>query len=143
MKTVRLDRSDERLYQRDPGSLAERLVGENYAAYSPGLAENFDLASKSGTVVEVKSTQSRLANGNKGRFRLFKGQHEKLVRTARGSGGYYVFVLVDVSGRPLRAQMVRRDPATIGRVVGARGGWNKSGHTAGRQHKLPWGVYFD
>lgn len=142
MKTVRLDRSDERLYQRDPGSLAERLVGENYAAYSPGLAENFDLASKSGTVVEVKSTQSRLSNGNKGRFRLFKGQHEKLVRTARGSGGYYIFVLVDVSGRPLRAKMVRREPATIGRVVGARGGWNRSGHPSGPQKKLPYSAIF-
>lgn len=142
MKTVRLDRSDTRLYQRDPGKLGERLVSENYSSYSPALAENFDLASKSGTVVEVKSTQTRLSNGNKGRFRLFKNQHEKLVRAARGGGGYYVFVLVDVSGRPLRARMLRKDPATIGRVVGARGGWDRSGHPSGLQKKLPYSAIF-
>jgi len=140
MKTVTLSRTDSRRYQEDPGALAERLVDDAYQDYSRGLASDFDLASQSGAVVEVKSTQTELANGAAGRFRLFKSQHDSLRRRDRS---WYVFVVVDVSDRPLTARLVRKDPASIGRIVGSKGGWYDAGHTAGPERKLPIGAIFD
>ena len=72
MKRVTLGRTDSRRYQEDPGRTAEELAESEYEGYLRSLAENFDLASRTGSVVEVKSAQSELANGEAGRFRLFK-----------------------------------------------------------------------
>lgn len=139
MKRVRLTRSDSRRYQEDPGALAERLAEDQYAPYLRALAEDFDLASRSGSVVEVKSTQSELANGKAGRFRLFKSQHDQL---RRADPSFYIFVLVDVSGRPLRARLKRIDPATVGHKVAGYGGWYDAGHRSGPERKLPIAAIF-
>jgi len=136
MKRHTFTRSEMRNYQDDPGKVAERIVEEEYAALSRFGVENFDLDGD-GRLVEVKSTQSTLANNAAGRFRLFEEQHEKLVRADREGTARYVFVLVDVSGRPLRARMVEKIPADVGRMIGARGGWNQSGHPSGPQFKVP------
>lgn len=136
MKRHTLSRSEMRNYQQDPGRTAERIVEGAYANLSRFGVEDFDLNSDE-RVAEAKSTQTELSNGNAGRFRLWKEQHEKLLRADREGTARYVFVLVDVSGRPLRARMVQKVPADVGNQIGARGGWNASGHSKGRQHKLP------
>lgn len=144
MKRVRLNRNDRRRLQGDDtGQLAQTLAAEEYASFSEFRdSQQFDLATDSGTVVEVKSTLSVLANGNAGRFRLFKKQHEPLVRKDRSANAWYVFVLFDIDGPEPVAKMIRKAPADVGRVVGARGGWNRSGHNQGMQHKLPIDAVF-
>jgi hypothetical protein len=143
MKRVTLSRTERRTLQEDSGKLAERLVEGEYANLSRFGVENFDLSGDDGPLVEVKSTQTTLANGNAGRFRLWEDQHDKLVRADRDGSAFYVFVLYDVDdGRDVEARMVRKDPATIGRSIGARGGWNESGHNQGRQYKLPVDAVF-
>jgi hypothetical protein len=137
MKRVTLGRTDSRRYQEDPGATAESLVEGEYQGYSRALAENFDLASESGSVLEVKSAQSELANGEAGRFRLFESQHDRLVRLDRDGSAFYVFVVFDVSSRELTARMKRVNPADIGNSIGARGGWYNAGHVAGKEYKLP------
>lgn len=136
MKRHTLSRSEMRNYQEDPGQVAERIVEGAYANLSRFGVENFDLSSDE-QLAEVKSTQTQLSNGNAGRWRLWKEQHEKLLRADREGTARYVFVLVDVADRPLRARMVQKVPADVGNQIGARGGWNASGHPSGRQHKLP------
>jgi len=137
MKRVTLGRTDSRRYQEDPGRTAEELVESEYEGYLRSLAENFDLASRTGSVVEVKSAQSELANGEAGRFRLFKSQHDRLVRQDRDGSAFYVFVVFDVLERPLTARMKRMNPADVGRSIGSRGGWYNAGHVAGKEYKLP------
>lgn len=46
---------------------------------------------ESGTPVEIKSAQTRLASGNRGRFYLRKRQHERLV----SEGAVYLFAVYD------------------------------------------------
>lgn len=133
---------DPSRYQRDPGAYAEVLAEGEYAGYNRSLASDFDLANQSGSVIEVKSAQSELANGEAGRFRLFKDQHDRLVRQDREGSAFYVFVVFDVSSRPLTAVMKRANPADIGRSIGARGGWYNAGHTAGAEYKLPISAVF-
>lgn len=142
MKRATLSRSEARSYQEDPGKAAERLVEGAYSNLSRFGVENFDL-SADGQLVEVKSTATEIAGGASGRFRLFRDQHEQLVRADRDGSAWYVFVLVDVSERPPTARMVRREPASIGYTIGARGGWNQSGHPSGQQYKLPISAVFD
>ena len=142
MKRVRLDSTETRRYQEDPGGTAELLTEQNYQGYSRSLAENFDLASESGSVLEVKSAQSELANGEAGRFRLFKTQHEKLTRQDRNGSAFYVFAVFDVSSRPLTARLKRMNPADVGYIIGARGGWYNAGHVAGKEYKLPIDAVF-
>lgn len=137
MKRVTLGRTDSRRYQEDPGRTGEELAESEYQGYLRSLAENFDLASRTGSVVEVKSAQSELANGEAGRFRLFKSQHDRLVRQDRDGSAFYVFVVFDVLERPLTARMKRMNPADVGRSVGSRGGWYNAGHVAGKEYKLP------
>jgi hypothetical protein len=137
MKRVRLDRSESRRYQEDPGATAELLAEQNYQGYTRSLAENFDLANQNGSVLECKSAQSELANGEDGRFRLFQSQHERLVRQDRDGSAFYVFVLFDVSSRDIEARMKRMNPADIGRSIAARGGFYSAGHVAGKEYKLP------
>jgi hypothetical protein len=143
MKRKRLSRSERRDLQRDTGAVAENIAASAYDRYSAFQdSGEFDLATESGSIAEVKSTLSRLANGNRGRFRLFKPQHEQLLRADRDGSAFYIFVLFDISSKP-EALLIRKSPATVGRLLGARGGWNKSGHSAGKQHKLPIGAIFD
>jgi len=137
MKRISGREIDPSAYQRDPGAYGEVLAEGEYSGYSRSLASDFDLANKSGSVIEVKSAQSELANGEDGRFRLFKSQHERLVRQDRDGSAFYVFVLFDVSSRPLTARMKRMNPADIGRSIGSRGGWYSAGHVAGKEYKLP------
>lgn len=137
MKRYRLTRGDESNLQSDPGKLAERIAEGEYSSMSRFGVQDFDLSTDDGQLGEVKSTATRLSAGQKGRFRLFKRQHERLLRADRKGSAWYVFVLYDVSERPLTARLVRKKPATIGNTIGARGGWNRSGHNSGPQHKLP------
>lgn len=57
----------------------------------------YDVDHPSGAIIEVKSTQKRLGSGRRGRFRLWKEQHENL----RDHGGRYWF-LVDGHGQGVR-----------------------------------------
>jgi hypothetical protein len=127
--------------QKDPGKLGES-VGADLYGYSMTRASNFDMARESGAVAEAKSCASRLESGNRGRFRLWKQQHDQLTRQDRNGSAFYVFILFDVSSRPVEAKGIRKKPAEVGRIIGARGGWNDSGHHQGPQRKLPWSLFF-
>ena len=130
MKRVRVTRT--RRLSEEPGSLAEDLVAEEYRDWSSFEdAGQFDLARETGALAEVKSTATSIKNPGgqvSGRFRLYRGQHEALVEHDRVGSAWYFFVLYDVSERPPVARIVRKEPAQVGRIVGARGGWNDSGH---------------
>lgn len=134
---------DNGQYQRDPGSYAEDLAEFEYKGYSQALASDFDLASQSGSVMECKSAQSVIENGEDGRFRLFKSQHERLVRADRNGSAFYVFVLFDTSTRQISAKMKRMNPADIGNSIAGRGGWYNAGHRAGKEYKLPIEAVFN
>lgn len=137
MKRVPSREIDNRRYQQDPGGYAETLAEAEYAGFSTALASDFDMANQSGSVIEVKSTQSVYPNNEKGRFRLFKSQHDRLVRADREGTAYYVFVVFDVSTRDVSAKMKRAKPARIGNVIAGRGGWYNAGHVAGKEYKMP------
>lgn len=144
MKRYELSRKEAgRDLSEDSGKLAERIASEQYAGMSQFGVENFDISnSDTGKLGECKSTATELSSGAKGRFRLFKNQHEKLLRADREGSARYVFVLFDVSGRPVVARLKQKVPSKIGRLIGARGGWNKSGHPSGPQYKLPIDAVF-
>jgi len=144
MKRYELTRKEAgRDLSEDSGELAERIAADEYAGMSQFGVENFDISdSDTGQLGEVKSTATELQSGAKGRFRLWKDQHEKLLRADREGSARYVFVLFDVSGRPVVARLKQKKPADIGRKIGARGGWNQSGHPSGEQYKLPIDVVF-
>lgn len=127
-----MDREDE----------SERIAADEYG-YKTYLSERFDAARESGSVIEVKSTQFEHESGARGRFRLFKGQHESIVRYDRQESAFYVFALWDNTARPSEVYLTRRKPAKVGRIIGARGGWNRSGHPSGKQMKLPYSQFFD
>jgi len=138
-KTQVLDsRADQRRLRSDPGELAERLATSAYGYSRFVDASWYDGRRESGAVVEVKSCLSELQSGAAGRWRLWREQHDRLLEHDRDASAFYVFVLFDVGARPPVARMVRQAPATVGRQVGARGGWGPSGHDSrGEQHKLP------
>jgi hypothetical protein len=142
VKTQVLSRGQRRDLQGDTGEVAESIAADAYG-YNPFVsADWYDAKRDSGAVIEVKSCLSRLASGAKGRFRVFKGQHEKLVREDRSGSSKYVFVLFDLDGEPT-AKMVRKAPADIGRLVAGRGGFYSSGHNSqGKQHKIPISALF-
>lgn len=101
MKRKRLSRSERRDLNRDTGAVAENIAASAYDRYSAFQdSGEFDLATESGSIAEVKSTLSRLGNGNRGRFRLFKPQHEQLVRKDRDGSAFYIFVLFEISNLP-------------------------------------------
>lgn len=142
MKEHVLTNTEMRRLQTNQETLAEELAADAYN-YKTALASNFDAARKTGAVMESKSTVSQYETGASGRFRLRKPQHEDLTLTDREGSARYVFVLFDVSSRPVIAHMVEKRPATIGRLIGARGGWNQAGKGAPKRHKLPWSELFD
>jgi hypothetical protein len=136
-------RNDEpKKLAQDQGDLAEELAADAYD-YKTFLSSNFDAARKTGAAMEVKSTVTRYQNGSRGRFRLFESQHTELVRYDRQTSARYVFVLFDVSQRPPEALMTARKPADIGHMISGLGGFNKSGHVAGPQIKIPYAKLFD
>lgn len=145
MKRYTLSRGDRRRLQDDDGSLAEEIVAGEYDGFSRDFqdADWYDLVTDGGGYVEVKSTATRLSGGQKGRFRLWETQHERLVEHDRDGSAWYVFCLFDVGGREVTARMARRAPAEIGRSIGARGGFNRSGHQMGPQYKLPYAAVFE
>jgi hypothetical protein len=139
MKRYRLSRNERRRLQEDTGALAETVATDIYSGYSRFVdAPWYDGRRESGAVLEVKSALSTLGSGADGRFRLWREQHEKLVEHDRDGSARYAFVLFDVSGREPTALLKQREPATVGRQIGARGGWGPSGHDSqGEQYQLP------
>jgi len=143
MKQHTLTRSDMTQLRQDSGELAETLAAQNYSGFSQFGVENFDVSdSDTGKLGEVKSTATTLSGGQSGRFRLWREQHDKLLRADRDGTARYVFVLFDVSDKPVVASMKQQVPADIGNKIGARGGFNDSGHAMGEQYKLPIDAVF-
>jgi hypothetical protein len=147
MKIHPISDSDIRKRFDDPGSVTEEAAAFEYGYDRFVDSDYYDARRDSGSVIEVKSTLPRIATAEDdsypaaGRFRLWKGQHEKLVRHDRRESAFYVFGVVDRGAAEIR--MVRRDPADVGRTIGARGGWYTSGHDSqGRQYKLPIDAIF-
>jgi hypothetical protein len=124
--------------------VAEEIAAREYD-FSTFRASEWDGARESGAVLEVKSTTRRIGDEYpaRGRFRLFKSQHTKLTRKDRNGTAYYAFVLLTTDTNPPTAQMVRKKPASVGRQIAARGGFNQSGHPSGPQIKLPWSLFFE
>jgi len=137
MKRKRLSRGERRRLQGDTGAVAENIAAGEYERLSAFQdAGPFDLASEAGSIAEVKSALSQLSSVNAGRFRLFKNQHDRLVQYDRSESAAYAFVLMEPEKS--RARLVKKNPADVGRMVGARGGWGPSGHASqGKQRKLP------
>ena len=124
------------------GALAESLAADAYG-YPDHDADPFDARRDTGAVLEAKSTVTRYSSGARGRFRLWKRQHSRLTRKDREDTARYVFVLFDVSERPVTARMLEKQPARIGRLIAGRGGFNQSGHPKGKQIKLPYSALFE
>jgi hypothetical protein len=127
----------------DRGEFAELLVAEMFdALHKPDETEWYDCRTPSGTKYEVKSTETELANGAPGRFRLWADQHRSLLSSSANGAAWYVFVLFEDSGiRDIR----RARPTTVTRLVQdvGNGQWDLSGHTRGeQQQKLPWTEVF-
>jgi len=148
MKHVNITRGDLnskfQISNREASSFVEAAVVNQYDSFRTSFTDTnkFDVKGAGDTVVEVKHCFKRMSDGNKGRFRLFKKQHDYLVRYDRDKTAFYVLVLVDAKN--LRMSMIRQKPAAIGSIIGSRGGWNNSGHASNdKEYKLPWGIYFD
>ncbi|RNJ25466.1 hypothetical protein Nmn1133_01340 [Halosegnis longus] len=143
MKRIYLSKGERRRLQRgEGGEVAEELVAHEYTDLSRDFRDHptWDLNGASDdTVGQVKSTFEKIGESYPapGRFRVWKQQHESLLRKDRDDTAWYVFVLFAPDGRDVLARMVRLKPATVGRRIGARGGWNDSGHEMGPQYKLP------
>jgi len=137
------DGEKRRLQRGDGGDVAEELVAAEYDAFSRDFQDHpvYDLTGEGDdTVAQVKSTFEEIGDAYPapGRFRVWKNQHEELLERDRDGTAWYVFVLyAPDGGRDVLARMVRLAPATVGRRIGARGGWNESGHEMGPQYKLP------
>lgn len=78
----------------------------------------FDVEGPNGELVEVKSTNVRLADGRRGRYQLERENHENLV----DHGGVYDFVLRD-------------DPKTADEIVGKPA---SEVEELRREHELKW-----
>jgi hypothetical protein len=144
MKTYELGRSEVKRLQRsskDIGKFAEEIAAAVYADPQRDFRDErtHDLRGEHGAVYEVKSALDEMGQKYpaKGRFRLWEEQHESMVRKDRDGTAWYIFVLFEFEDdRPRRARLTRVKPAKIGRSIGARGGWNESGHPAGKQYKV-------
>ena len=136
-----LPRSHQRKVQGDLfHELAETIVAEEFGLSEFNDSEWYDCILKStGTKYEVKSTSDRIRSG-KGRFRLWESQHRSLTAAEGQNMAWYAFVLLDTSDGVIRIQRMR--PSTVTGIIRDRGGWNRSGHSKGKQHKLPIGAVF-
>ena len=141
VKTYELSRRESARLQDDQATLAEEIVARIYDLPHHD-ADPFDARRDTGAVLEAKSTVTRYSNGTRGRFRLWKPQHSRMTRKDREDTARYGFVLFDVSERPVVARLLLKQPATIGRLIAGRGGFNRSGHQKGKQIKLPYSALF-
>lgn len=78
------------------GTLAERKAADRYGLEREGAHTSWcDAEYQNGTPVEIKSATVSRSDGSKGRFRIFKKYHERLLR----EDGYYCFVVYQPRGR--------------------------------------------
>jgi hypothetical protein len=113
---------------KEAGTQAEEYVAQQTGGERTPNAW-FDMEAPEG-IVEVKSTQERLSSGRRGRFRLWKDQHQNL----KDHGGRYWFLVDGVGVEQL-------DPEDIDDIVEEEGlSWAGSGsHPQGSdQLKLTW-----
>lgn len=94
---------------------------------------------RTGAKFECKSTHTEYSNGAKGRFRLWRSQHQSLTSAEASGTAWYVFVLFESDGK-LR-DIRRMKPSTVTQEIDH---WNLAGHNEkiGRQYKLPWDRIF-
>lgn len=135
-----LTRSQQRDLQRTEsfGELAEDIV-ETVWNLEDESGEWYDLTHPTtGARYEVKSTSSEIGDKypGDGRFRVWESQTKSLLASDRTNVAWYVFVFMDEDAGLLRIQ--RRKPSTVQKIVRKSGGWNQSGHSMGRQYKLPY-----
>jgi len=111
---------------------------ENYVARQTGGERTpnawFDVEAPDG-IIEVKSTQERLSSGRRGRFRLWRDQHQNL----KDHGGTYWFV---VEGK----EPAQLDPEDIDDIMADNDlSWASAGeHPQGTdQLKLTWTYVLD
>lgn len=96
----------------------------------------YDVDAGDGTLIEVKSTQGRLSDGRRGRFRLWKEQHEAL----RDHDGLYWFL---VDGGGIRENV---EPEEIDAIMERENlKWTGSGShpKEDKQLKLTWSHILD
>jgi len=142
MKTITVQNT--RKMATESGSWGERVARREYGLQAVD-SEYADLSNKAGSIYEVKTTATSIGQNptQKGRFRLIKSQHDRLVRRDRLDTSWYIFVLVDDSTRPPTAYLKRQQPADVGQLVGANGGWFRSSHEGIKQEKkLPYEAIF-
>ena len=113
---------------RSHGEKAERFAQREYG-FEPSDADTHDGVDGS-TWYEVKSCQRRDSDGAKGRFRLWRQQHEALLEKDRSETAWYVFVLYTSSGSYVSHKRVHASTVSVS-------SWNK-GHPDGEQFKLPY-----
>lgn len=85
--------------------------------------------------IEVKSTQERLSSGRRGRFRLWRSQHERM----KDADGRYWFL---IDGR----EPFQRSPEEVSEVIDENGlSWTGSGshEMDTEQVKIPWSHFID
>ena len=113
---------------KEAGTQAEEYVAQQTGGERTPNAW-FDVEAPEG-IVEVKSTQERLSSGRRGRFRLWRDQHQNL----KDHGGRYWFLVDGVGVEQL-------DPEDIDDIMADEGlSWAGSGsHPQGSdQLKLTW-----
>ena len=141
----RITTDENDITTQEKAAVLEEVAARVYGYNSTRSASWYDARRESGAVIEVKSAQEK--EGSKypaaGRFRLWREQHSKLVSYDRESSAFYVFVVLDESENPPIAELVRKNPADVGRLIAARGGFGPSGHASrGEQYKLPISAVF-
>ncbi|GGM46341.1 hypothetical protein [Haloarcula argentinensis] len=126
------------------GDVAEEIVAEVYGLEGLSLDPDWwDLRHPSRTTkYQVKSTSTTVGNRypGDGRFRVWEGQTRSLIASDAQTTAWYAFVFLDETDGVLR--ITRMKPSTVNNLVQDRGGWNRSGHSMGEQHKIPWDEVF-
>jgi hypothetical protein len=89
-----------------------------------------------GTLVEIKSSMVRLANGKRGKFYLREGQHQKLLN----DGAVYLFAVCEPNpDRDILA--LKAVPATrVDALIDGK--WRDAGDGRPRCYQLSWGRVF-
>jgi len=131
MKTKRLSDID------DVATAGARAARQAYGL-EPTDSRTFD-AQKGSSVYEVKTARMAMPSGERGRFQIFRDQHTRLRNRDNGGSAWYIFVAITGS----TARMVRKNPARIGKLIAARGGFRDMGHTSGPRHRLPISALFN
>jgi hypothetical protein len=126
----------------DPNELENKAAGtqaEEYVADQVGGErtpnEWYDVLGPYGEVIEVKSTSEEYASGRRGRFRLWRSQHDRLIQEQ----GTYWFL---VDGLPT----VRMDAREVSELLDRESlEWTGSGshEMESQQVKIPWNYVID